>query len=167
MDNFDEAHILTGRCLLRGLGTPDLEDDVELWRSVWESKQGELLPKWVAQHPGSRPRAWHIYDAWEYDDIEDFENETTWLYRLGLIGDEELAGIQRKAQDLAKYNAGRSPDDAASNFSQPDDVHVFAADHGLLSVQECDDLLGQNTESRMDSKPIERTRKHVSNGTQT
>lgn len=37
--------------------------DVDAMREAWEALRGELLPKWIAEHPGTRPYAWWVFDA--------------------------------------------------------------------------------------------------------
>jgi len=32
-------------------------------RKGWKVLRGELLPKWIAEHPGTRPYAWWVFDA--------------------------------------------------------------------------------------------------------
>ena len=46
--------------------SPDYTDDPEVdtrRRQAWEEFRDELLPAWIAEHPGSRPHAWWLYDA--------------------------------------------------------------------------------------------------------
>jgi hypothetical protein len=37
--------------------------DYDALRAGWEILRGELLPKWIAEHPGTRPYAWWLFDA--------------------------------------------------------------------------------------------------------
>jgi hypothetical protein len=62
MDSFDASHILRGRSLIRGAGIPDLIEDPTVWKSVWEQSKAELLPEWVAKHPGTRPLPYWLFD---------------------------------------------------------------------------------------------------------
>ncbi len=39
--------------------------DVEAMREAWHELRGELLPKWIAEHPGTRPHGWWRFDASE------------------------------------------------------------------------------------------------------
>jgi len=35
----------------------------EDWRAGWEALRGELLPKWIAENPGTRPAVWWQFEA--------------------------------------------------------------------------------------------------------
>lgn len=55
--------LLTGRNWLeRGFGTHE-NCDVEAMRRAWKELRNELLPDWIAGHPGTRPYAWWRFDA--------------------------------------------------------------------------------------------------------
>ncbi len=44
----------------------DAENDptaMERMREDWETHREEMLAKWIAEHPGSRPFAWWLFDA--------------------------------------------------------------------------------------------------------
>jgi hypothetical protein len=138
IDAFEAAHFCSGRALIRGLRDPDLVDNPELWAQIWERFRAELLPDWIARHPGDRPAAW-----WEFDCVEEIgEGETVpeFLYRLGLIEPDELDAIRKKAQDLAAFNRGRKGAGPNSHYIPPDDIHIFAIDMGLLTPEEVEVL---------------------------
>jgi hypothetical protein len=138
IDAFEASHFCSGRSLIRGLSEPDLADNPELWAQIWERFRAELLPDWIARHPGDRPAAW-----WEFDNCEEIlEDETVpeFLNRLGLIEPEELDAIREKAQDLAAFNRGRKGGGPNSHYNPPDDIHLFAINHGLLTPEEVDIL---------------------------
>lgn len=63
----------------------------EALRSDWQDLRAELLPAFIAEHPGSRPFAW-----WHCESPEprnDAEREVDQLHRLGLLqpGERERA----------------------------------------------------------------------------
>ena len=139
MDANDVYHAQTGRPLIK-VGQPYLEDDPELWREVWEDAADALLADWIGRHPGTRPPAWWEFSAPDIPRGDD-ESEPAYLDRLGLIEPPELRGILEKALGLVESNRGRSPKKTAAGFYlhhwiPPDDLHRFAAAHGLLSEAE-------------------------------
>ncbi len=136
-DGFQRWHICEGRALIR-VGEPDLVDNPELWRSLWVRHRIELLRESIAQKPGSRPSAWWRFAAPE--ERRDGESEPDYLRRHDLIGPDELAAIQRRAQALAEFDSCRSPYDRESNFIPPTDLERFAAKHGLLTQHELEIL---------------------------
>jgi hypothetical protein len=140
MDSVERSHILGGRSVIRlGHGTDaDLKDDPPLWAELWERYRFELLPDWIARHPGDRPAAW-----WEFDCAEEIgEDETVpeFLHRLELIEPDELDAIRKKAQSLAAFNRGRKGGGPNSHYIPPDDIHLFAINHGLLTPEEVEIL---------------------------
>jgi hypothetical protein len=62
LNSFDKAHVLGGKSLIKGAGIPDLVGDPALWKKVWEQTKAELLPEWIAKHPGTRPLPWWLFD---------------------------------------------------------------------------------------------------------
>ena len=140
MDSFEKAHILSGRSVIR-LGddnSADLENNPELWSELWERYRFDLLPEWIARHPGDRPNAFWEFDATE----EKAEDETVpeFLHRLGLIEPGELEAIRKKAQELAAFNRGRKGGGPNSHYIPPDDIHLFAINMGLLTPEEAEIL---------------------------
>jgi hypothetical protein len=138
IEAFEAAHFCSGRALIRGLRDPDLVDNPELWARIWERFRAELLPSWIAQHPGERPAAW-----WEFDCVEEIgEGETVpeFLDRIGEIRGDELDAIRKKAQGLAGFNRGRKRGGPNSHYIDPDDIDLFAINHGLLTPEEVEIL---------------------------
>jgi hypothetical protein len=63
VDTFEKAHIFGGRSLIRIPGViTDLADDPESWGEIWSELREELLPEWIAEHPGTRPLAWWVFE---------------------------------------------------------------------------------------------------------
>ncbi len=72
--DYDQDHVdvlLTGRrrfalpsCAGDFFDPADPEHPVpDLMRSAWVALRGQLLPKFIAEHPGCRPAAWWLFDA--------------------------------------------------------------------------------------------------------
>jgi hypothetical protein len=136
VDAFDGWHVMKGQPAIKGCGVPSLADDPALWADVWRQSRAELLPAWIARAPGSRPPAWHRFDAGNLPEREELENEVEWLHRCRLIGPEELDAIRVKGKSLANYNRGRRGGGPNANYIPPDDIHIFAIEHGLLTEEE-------------------------------
>jgi hypothetical protein len=75
-------------------------------------------------------------DEDEEDEDEEDEEEAALLYRLGLIGPDEMEGIRARARKLVAYNLGRRPDRPRDNFIPPGGAEQLAIDLGLLSSEE-------------------------------
>jgi hypothetical protein len=146
----DSYHVCTGRPMLP-TGEPDLADDAALWREVWTHARAELLARWIARHPGSRPRAFWEHDAKGIAHLDD-ESEVACLHRHHLLSSEELGAIRERAQELARYDRDRDPARPGDNFIRAGDIEAFAAAAGLLSAEEravlCPDEDGRHAPSR-------------------
>ena len=128
MNRWEADHIATGRALLR-LGEPDLETEPNLWREVWSQSRHEVLTGWIAKYPGSRPPAWHKFDAREPWD-SDRELECEYLARLGLLAAEEIPVIGEKAKEIVDFNRMHS---AKNRLPDRDGLVEFARRRGLLT----------------------------------
>lgn len=69
-DEHHVGHLLRGvyLCPGHGFATKPRDHsgdftDYDAMRAAWEILRGELLPAWIAEHPGSRPFAWWKFDA--------------------------------------------------------------------------------------------------------
>lgn len=69
--------------------------DDEHERAAWNDLKGELLPTWIAEKPGSRPRPWWLYDA--PGEREVFGTKIKWTFGPGTPESERLP-IQRAPQ---------------------------------------------------------------------
>jgi hypothetical protein len=144
MDSMRAAHIYRGVNPIRIAGrSDDLEGDPQLWAELWERHRARLLPEWIREHPGSRPPAWHTFDAmatgssWD----EEVETEVEYLHRLDLMEPQELAAIRDKAKDLARFNSAYARGDPRGHFIEPDAVVMFAAAQpGWLTAMEREHL---------------------------
>lgn len=54
----------------------------------WRDLKSELLPEWIAQHPGRRPRCWWLYDA--PAEREYFGTEIKWTFGNGTPKEKRL-----------------------------------------------------------------------------
>ena len=138
---FEIYHIGAGRNLIRTDGEPDLEDNPTLWRALWERHRGVVMAEHIRIRPGTRPCAWWMFDADGLPDRDDDEPEAEFLHRHDLLDPDELEAIRRKALSLVEYDRARSPVKTAAGFYKdhyipPDDLHRFAAAHGLISEAE-------------------------------
>jgi len=75
--------------------------DMELVRHCWAEHRDELLPKFVADHPGRRPWAWWQFDA------PDSCTEDEDLGRLGLLSPSEREYVKQKT--IGYQNFPRMP----------------------------------------------------------
>lgn len=60
-------------------------------KELWESIRNQELPRWVKEHPGSRPSAW-----WEFDASEPRprgESEAAYLERHDLLSPAERRAL--------------------------------------------------------------------------
>jgi hypothetical protein len=111
-------------------------------RAAWGRHRGELLPGWIAEHPGTRPAAWWLYDApearrqvagppaefaeaaerWRCDGLPwlleepaegaRFESGAAYLRRLGLLERGEAERITRGAFRPVEMTAFEDPEAA-------------------------------------------------------
>jgi hypothetical protein len=130
---FERSHVCGGRSLIRGCGEPDLDANRPLWEALWREHWKMLLTEWIEEKPGTRPKAFYEFDWSEEAEQEEGETESEFLYRLGLMEEEEIQRIVQNAKVLADYDRGRNP---LSNFVEPDEVDRFAIDQGLLTPEE-------------------------------
>ncbi|MBN2559398.1 MAG: hypothetical protein JXQ75_00510 [Phycisphaerae bacterium] len=74
--------------------------DPDAMRGAWETLRAELLPKWIAAHPGTRPYAWWVFDAPErrrrtdgrphpFDNIERNTKVNDWRQKYTDVADRE------------------------------------------------------------------------------
>ncbi len=137
MEDWEKYDACTGRSPLRGHGNADLADNPEQWERLWDDHRDMLLAHWISDNPGTRPPAWHKFDAAEaWDEESETETEPEYLHRLGLLAPEEVEAVVAKARTLAEYNRCRNGNEPTSNFIPPRDAEQFAIDHGLLSEEE-------------------------------
>ena len=70
----DPAVSETVRYFFTGEGEPDKVDRVELFmlrgstekvKAAWETIRDEVMPKWIREHPGTRPYYWWRFEATE------------------------------------------------------------------------------------------------------
>ena len=141
MNANDAYNVQTGRPMIMVEARP-LEDDPALWEEVWAHWRAELLPSWIDGHPGSRPPAWHRFDAAAFPGRAEGEAEVDFLDRIGELSAEEIEAIARKARGLAEFNScGRLPEKPSTNFIPPGPLESFAARVGLLTAAERSALL--------------------------
>ncbi len=131
---FDLGHIATGRALLRVHDEPDLSKTVEIWDALYERNRAAVLAYHVRSSPGTRPRAWWLFDD-TADDRHDDETETAYLSRIGELQPTEIEAIIAQALRLADHNRARHPDDASSNFVAPSGPVRWACETGLVSEE--------------------------------
>jgi hypothetical protein len=67
-DDEQIRHLLQGYTFITGKGFSfNRRDhdggDIEAMRKAWDELRHELLPQWIAEHPGTRPAAWWRFDA--------------------------------------------------------------------------------------------------------
>lgn len=71
-----------------GFYLPDGTLDMAAVQAAWEELSDELLPEFIADHPGTRPAAWWLFDAPEpqrrllYGHDPDGESRPEWTRRL-------------------------------------------------------------------------------------
>jgi hypothetical protein len=130
VDNFEKAHILTGRRLIRlAPNQPSLEDDPEAWREVWRELRDELLDEFV----GSRPRAWYEHDCPRNARQRSDETEVQFLHRIGAIDYHELERIREVVLERTEHNREHNPGEW---IADDDGLTAFAIEHELLDEAE-------------------------------
>jgi hypothetical protein len=139
--HWEAAHICSGRALLR-LGEPDLEDNPELWASLWRRFGPELLRNFIKERPGERPEAWWQFSTSHLPPREEEESSAEYLHRVGALSDEEIEAIADRARALAAFNGIHLGD---GHFIEPDEVIVCAMDHCELTPKELDILDHENS----------------------
>jgi hypothetical protein len=82
----------------------------------------------------------------------DGESEVEFLQARGELSPGELDVIRERTLSLVEYNRGRTPPPTPAghcqdNFIPPDDVHRFAAAHGLIDPAQAA-VLGLDAEGR-------------------
>jgi hypothetical protein len=144
VDGLIALHILSGHNPIRLAEDGDNDDLVNqpaVWKAVYEQNRDELLPDWIAAHPGHRPEGWWEFEADGLPELHEHEEEVEYLHRHRLMGPEELAAIRDKAKGLARYNSAHIPGDPRGHFIETDAVVLFAAAQpGWLSVREREHL---------------------------
>ena len=68
ISNYDEEHVyqlLKGYSRFNDVGFGDSSDPRALkrMRTAWQALRDELLADWIAEHPGTRPAAWWLFDS--------------------------------------------------------------------------------------------------------
>ncbi len=127
--------------MLRTGSDADLQDNPPLWRQVWNRFRAELLPGWIAERPGTRPRPWWLFDCPAGCEPRDDETRPEFLHRIGEIDDEELRLMWAQALAVLKHNAiphelpaawERRSDQFHCDDDVPyTDVHKFAISHPI------------------------------------
>src|SRR5262245_48723681 len=107
MSKWIDLHILTGRAAIR-VGGPDLQDDARLWSEIWAKHRARLLPRWISEHPGTRPPAFYAFDDLT-DDQHDDESEAEYLSRIGELQASEVEALRivRKADQCGVSTSRR------------------------------------------------------------
>jgi hypothetical protein len=141
LESFEAFHVCGGRALIQMAdGSPDLDDNPDLWRALWERHREGLLAGWIRTSPGSRPLAFWMFDADDFPERTEDESEVEYLHRLDLLEPAEVEAITKRARDFADYNSCRSPVKTAAgykdNFIPPGDLEIFAASQGRLAAEE-------------------------------
>ncbi len=137
LDTFTLAHIGSGRSLIGCTDEGDLAETPDVWLELYERHRDAVLAYHVERTPGSRPEAWHQFEAPALPAQQPEEPEAHWLERIGQIDDDERAAILAKARELIRYNSGRDPNNPSSHFVPDTHGHIeFATDHDLLEDSE-------------------------------
>jgi hypothetical protein len=115
-------------------GEPALADDPRKWRRLWTLHGEAITVGWISEHPGTRPQAWHTFDAPALGQRFEGERDIDFLERFNAIDDKENEGIKAVAVELVKYNAPRRPDQPRTNFIvDSDGIVAYALRHSLIT----------------------------------
>jgi hypothetical protein len=129
---FEAYHLCSGKNLVQCGDDPPLRENPEVWRQLWDRHRDTLLNWWIREHPGSRPEAHWLFDH----DMEPPEDEREYLAAHGLLTQDDIDGIRRKALELIRHNAVRDPSKPSTNFiPDRDGLLAFAQRHGLLTPE--------------------------------
>ena len=122
--------------------------DFAAMKQAWDELRDEILPAWIAEHPGTRPYAWWVFDAPEprrnrTDGQHPFDNPA----RLAFI--ERVARAPEAHADY-KANACRLSFGVPSVLAEGEGFNDFECEYeseaeylarfGLLSYDECEAL---------------------------
>jgi hypothetical protein len=99
--------------------------DLDTTREAWEALRAELLPAYVAEHPGRRPAAW-----WQFDSPEPMRQQ---LGGYNYRGDTQADAIPRRSRCGVPTTSG------PREWSDPpvyETQAAFLARHNLLTAGE-------------------------------
>jgi hypothetical protein len=71
------------------MGEPDLSSTPELWRQLWDRVRDKQLELWKSAYPCTRPRAFWVHEL-PHAGQRAQETDPEYLYRAGVIGDDEI-----------------------------------------------------------------------------
>jgi hypothetical protein len=114
----------------------------QLMRRHWREHRSKLLPAWIAERPGTRPRSWWLFDAplnlrRIFVDGKEFEparrryqNRAEWIQST-YYGAHKCIGGPGVENDLATFTP---PDDVEEWTEEPE--RDYLARHRLLTAGE-------------------------------